>query len=74
MSKLEKIPVKTPFIKLDSFLKLSGAASTGGEAKERILAGTVSVNGTVCLMRGKKLVPGDRVFLEDHEYLVETWK
>jgi ribosome-associated protein len=57
----EKIEITTPFIKLDSFLKFCGVAETGGMAKEIVQSGEASVNGEVCLMRGKKLVKGDKV-------------
>ncbi len=56
-----KIKIATDFIKLDQLLKYSGAAETGGEAKEMIAAGIVDVNGEECLMRGKKLRTGDTV-------------
>ena len=57
--------IVTEFIKLESLLKFEGLAETGGEAKERIQAGEVKVNGEVCTMRGKKLRPGDKVTLDD---------
>ena len=57
--------IVTEFIKLESLLKFEGLAETGGEAKERIQAGEVKVNGEVCTMRGKKLRPGDVVTLDD---------
>jgi len=53
------IAIKTECIKLDSFLKLTGAVLSGGEAKNRIQAGEVKVNTEVCTMRGKKLISGD---------------
>lgn len=56
----ETIRITTEYIKLQDLLKFSGAAETGGEAKEAIQAGEVRVNGEVCTMRGKKLRPGDR--------------
>lgn len=62
--KTEEISISTEFIKLDSLLKFAGAAETGGIAKELILMGKVKVNGEVCLMRGKKIRPGDRVQLD----------
>lgn len=68
---MTKISIQTEFIKLDSFLKFSGAASDGGEAKSMIAAGDVTVNGEVCLMRGKKLYEGDRVAVDGAEYEVE---
>ncbi len=61
---MEKIEINTPFIKLDQFLKFSGVAMTGGEAKEIVAAGIVSVNGEICTMRGKKLVPGTVISIE----------
>ncbi|MBE3599647.1 MAG: RNA-binding S4 domain-containing protein [Limnochordaceae bacterium] len=48
-------------IELQQFLKLSGAARTGGEAKVLIGAGRVRVNGRPELRRSRKLRPGDEV-------------
>ena len=59
----QRIKIETEHIKLDALLKFAGAAGTGGEAKLAIQKGEVKVNGEVCLMRGKKLRPGDRVEL-----------
>jgi len=64
------IPISTEFIKLDAFLKFAGAVGTGGEGKNLIAEGHVSVNGEVCTMRGKKLRPGDKVSIASDEYLV----
>ena len=61
----EKLHITTPFIKLDSALKLSGLAETGGMAKMFIEEGSVKVNGEVCIQRGKKLYPGDRLFFRN---------
>ncbi|MBR5586420.1 MAG: RNA-binding S4 domain-containing protein [Clostridia bacterium] len=60
-----EIKITTPFIKLDQLLKFAGLVSTGGEAKEVILAGEVTVNGEVCLMRGKKIYPGDEISFDN---------
>ena len=57
----EKITISTEYIKLDSLLKFAGTSVTGGQAKELILGGKIAVNGEICLMRGKKLRPGDTV-------------
>lgn len=65
-----KIAITTPFIKLDSFLKFAGEAETGGMAKETVLSGGVRVNGEICTMRGKKLVPGDTVTVGGKSYEV----
>lgn len=64
METIQRISIHTEFIKLEQLLKLSGIAETGGQAKELIQEGLVRVGGQVCLMRGKKLRPGDRVLLE----------
>ena len=55
---MENIIINTPFIRLDTFLKLSGLALTGGQAKLSIQSGQVTVDGEICTMRGKKLVDG----------------
>lgn len=68
---MERVEIATPFIKLDSFLKLCGAAETGGQAKEMVQTGRVTVNGEVCGMRGKKLRGGDIVAAGDRRWVVE---
>ena len=62
----ETIEISTEFIKLDSFLKFAGMLETGGQAKEVVQAGLVSVNGEACTMRGKKIRPGDIVEVENY--------
>lgn len=69
--KHEIIEITTPFIKLDSFLKFAGATETGGQAKELVTEGLVSVNGETCTMRGKKLYNGDKVTVEDYCFEVK---
>lgn len=66
---METVSFLPPFIKLEQFLKLSGAADTGGMAKNVILDGLVKVDGEVCTMRGKKLKGGERVELQGKVYL-----
>lgn len=61
---MEKVTITGEFIKLDALLKFANLVSSGGEAKIRIAAGEVRVNGEVCTMRGKKLRPGDQVELD----------
>ena len=58
---MDKIGIHSEFIKPDAFLKPSGLAETGGEAKLMVADGEVLVNGEVCTQRGKKLRPGDTV-------------
>lgn len=54
-----RVKIDTPFIKLDSLLKMCDAVQTGGHAKIVITNGEVKVNGEVCLQRGKKLREND---------------
>ena len=70
--KTETIQITTPFIKLDSLLKLAGIAETGGHAKELVAAGEVLVNREPCLQRGKKLYPGDRATLPQAQLVLEV--
>lgn len=67
MMRNQQVKIETEFIKLDSLLKFAGAVETGGQAKEMITQGQVSLNGEVCTMRGKKIRPGDRVTIEEIE-------
>ncbi len=68
---MKTVKIETPFIKLDSLLKLADLVSSGGEAKMVIQDGLVMVNGEVCTMRGKKLYPGDKAELQGHVCVVE---
>ncbi|SFB43829.1 RNA-binding S4 domain-containing protein [Clostridium frigidicarnis] len=64
-----EITTETDIIKLDSFLKWSGAVSMGSEAKFFIQNGDIIVNGDICTQRGKKLKKGDII-----EFNGETYK
>lgn len=63
--------IDTEYIKLDSFLKAVNAVGSGGEAKLRIAAGEVRVNGETELRRGRKLRAGDGVEVGGKTYSVE---
>lgn len=67
---MKTIIITTEFIKLQDLLKFSNLVETGGEAKERVQAGEVTVNGEVCTMRGKKIRPGDDVCFQGEHYTV----
>ena len=66
----EKIFITTDFITLSAFLKLAGAAETGGHAKDIIAVGKVLINGDVCLQKGKKLYGCEIVTAGGHSYEV----
>ena len=56
---MESIKIKDEFIKLGQALKLAGLVDSGVEAKVVIQNGSVKVNNSVCLERGKKLKNDD---------------
>ena len=74
----KKAPVDTPlwihteFIKLQDALKYANVVYSGGEAKQLIQEGQVTVNGEVCTMRGKKLRPGDKFAFMGQSFLIST--
>ena len=59
------VSIDTPYIRLDSMMKLAGAVDTGGMAKLVIQNGMVKVNGETCTMRGKKMRNGDFFEFDD---------
>lgn len=67
---MKKIFINTEFIKLNTFMKLAGLSTTGGQAKQTILSGKISVNDEICLQRGKKLRNKDIVKFQETEYEV----
>lgn len=66
----QTVKIQTEFIKLEAALKFANVTATGGEAKILILEGKVQVNGETCLMRGKKLYPGDVFTFENQSYVI----
>ena len=60
------------YIKLDQFLKLAGVVETGGEAKQLIQSGQISVNGSIETRRGRKLYHGDVVTVDGEEMVVQV--
>ena len=70
--KTDKVTINTPFIKLDSLLKVAGLTETGGDAKIVVSEGRVSVNGEVCTQRGKKIFPGDKVTVSELDLTLEV--
>ena len=56
-------------MKLDQFLKWKGIADTGGQAKNLICSGLVTVNSLVETRRGRKLIHGDLVCFGNIQYI-----
>ena len=64
--------ISTEFSKLEAAMKFAALTETGGEAKEVIQEGGVTVNGEVCTMRGKKLRPGDVFCYDGREFIIHA--
>lgn len=64
------LKIQTEFIKLEAALKYASLTETGGEAKIVILEGRVTVNDEVCMMRGKKLYPGDTFAFDGQKFVI----
>jgi ribosome-associated protein len=61
---IDDVPIGGEMIRLGQFLKFSGLLDSGGNAKEAIIDGYVSVNGEVDRRRGRQLHDGDLVTFE----------
>ncbi len=62
------IEISSDTIPLGTFLKLAGAIESGGDAKHRIAAGDVRVDGEVETRRGRKLVRGNVIELDGEQF------
>ncbi|GAA2615659.1 RNA-binding S4 domain-containing protein [Dactylosporangium fulvum] len=60
---MKEIEIRGDMIRLGQFLKLANILESGGESKEVILEGEVTVNGEVETRRGRQLHRGDVVRL-----------
>ncbi|CCQ96927.1 S4 domain protein [[Clostridium] ultunense Esp] len=67
---MREVKIKTNIIKLDQLLKFAGITQTGGESKNIINMGMVSVNGNIVKERGKKIKKGDIIEIENTERLI----
>lgn len=68
MSEPDKIiaELESEFVELYKILKFEGLADSGGDAKQAIAEGLVSVNGEVETRKRKKIRPGDQIDFIDH--------
>lgn len=60
-AQIDDVAIGGEDIRLGQFLKFAGLLDSGGDVKEAILDGLVSVNGEVDLRRGRQLQLGDIV-------------
>lgn len=68
---MEKVQIKTEYIKLDQLLKWCGVTDSGAEAKDLVVSGKVKVNGQTELQRGKKMRSGDVMEVGGKQYTIE---
>jgi ribosome-associated protein len=61
---IDDVPIGGEGIRLGQFLKFAGLLDSGGDVKEVIIDGYVSVNGEVDRRRGRQLQHGDIVTFE----------
>ena len=64
------VPISSDSIRLGQFLKFAGLLDSGGNVKEVIADGLVTVNGDVDRRRGRQLQVGDVVGFEGHRVRV----
>lgn len=62
---MEEFKVEGDYIELIQLLKVLGIAQTGGHAKMIVDEGVVIRNGEVETRKRAKLIPGDRIQIED---------
>lgn len=65
-----EVLIDTPFITLQSVLKLSDVISSGGMAKMFLQEEEVKINGIRVFERGKKIYPGDVVLVRDKKIVI----
>lgn len=61
---IEDVPIGGEDIRLGQFVKFAGLLDSGGNVKEAIIDGYVTVNGEVDRRRGRQLQVGDIVSFE----------
>lgn len=67
---MRDVPIRDDTIRLGQLLKLAGLADSGGDAKELLCEGAVSVNGEREERRGRQLHSGDVVQVGDEQIRV----
>ena len=58
------------YIELNTFVKVKGLATTGGQAKLLIRSGAIKVNGEVETRNKKKIREGDVVEYKENKFTV----
>ncbi len=69
---MRDISITTDSIRLGQFLKLADAVDVGSDVKDLLASGAVQVNGEPENRRGRQLVRGDIVTVEDVDLRVSA--
>lgn len=67
-----KIVITTEYITLGQFLKFTNIISNGGDAKVFLMTTSVYVNEELEQRRGRKLRVGDKVLVNNNEYIISN--
>ena len=62
---MREVSISTDSIRLGQFLKLADAVDVGSDVKDLLSSGAIRVNGEPETRRGRQLVRGDVVTVED---------
>jgi len=65
------VEIRDTFITMAQFLKKANLVSSGGETKHFLATVEITVNGVSEQRRGKKLVPGDVIRIQDQEFTIQ---
>ena len=69
---MKRIKINTEYITLGQFLKFANIISNGGEAKGYLACNEVYINDELDVRRGRKLRHGDKVVVEEQEFVIEN--
>lgn len=69
---IDEVSIGSDVIRLGQFLKFAGLLDSGGNAKEVIIDGYVTVNGEIDRRRGRQLHDGDLVAFEGRTVRVRS--
>ena len=65
---MQTVKINTPYIKLGQFLKFVNIISNGSEEKIFLLTNEIYVNEIKENRRGRKLDPGDKIWVQEETY------
>lgn len=66
----QRVQISTDTIGLSALLKWANIVGSGGEAKQLIQSGVVSVNEEITTQKGKRIYPGDSVCIDSQIQLI----